>query len=430
MDRKGPARGTVAAIVAAAATMGVSACGHAPVRAQQVIQVSENACGTGWSDPHAGQQTLYFRNTGSNPTTADLIDAGTGAIYAEIPNIGPNTTRGTRVNLGGGTFAVRCAMEGSDNALITGPKITIPGKPVLTRPVGSASSASSPSRTAAAIQPVTAENLYGPDKQYTDYVAAGLSTLATDTDALRAAVDGGDAAAARTAWLTAHLDYERLGAAYDAFADFDDKLDGRAVSTVAASEDPAWLRKLPPPGPPGAAAGLPGGTADPQFTGFHRLEYGLWHGEPLTALAGATGQLDDTVHALVAAFPSMQVPLLDLGLRTHEILENTLQFELTGQADYGSGTGLATATANVAGTRELLTVLDPLLRSRYPQLPQVTTWLDRFESLVNSHHTNGTWTPVAALSLADRQHLNGTLSQLLEYLAPIATICTPRKTFQ
>ncbi|MGF6884010.1 iron uptake system component EfeO [Nocardia sp. GAS34] len=405
MDRKGPARGTVAALVVAAATMGASACGHAPVRAQQVIQVSENACGTGWSDPHTGQQTLYFRNTGSNPTTADLIDAGTGAIYAEIPNIGPNTTRGTRVNLGGGTFAVRCAMEGSDNALITGPKITIPGKPALTRPVGSASSASSPSRTAAAIQPVTAENLYGPDKQYTDYVAAGLSTLATDTDALRAAVDGGDAAAARTAWLTAHLDYERLGAAYGAFADFDDKLDGRAD-------------------------GLPGGTADPQFTGFHRLEYGLWHGEPLTALAGPTGQLDDTVHALVAAFPSMQVPLLDLGLRTHEILENTLQFELTGQADYGSGTGLATATANVAGTRELLTVLDPLLRSRYPQLPQVTTWLDRFESLVNSHHTNGTWTPVAALSLADRQHLNGTLSQSLEYLAPIATICTPRKTFQ
>lgn len=364
--------------------------------------MSENACGTGWSDPHAGQQTLYFRNTGSNPTTADLIDAGTGAIYAEVPNIGPNTTRGTRVNVGGGTFAIRCAMEGSDNALITGPKITIPGPPAPTRPVGAADP---PSPAPAAIQPVTAEDLYGPDKQYTDYVAAGLTTLATDTDALRGAVDGGDTTAARSAWLTAHLDYERLGAAYDAFADFDDKLDGRAD-------------------------GLPGGTSDPQFTGFHRVEYGLWHSEPLTALAGPTDQLDDTVHALVAAFPSMQVPLLDLGLRTHEILENTLQFELTGQADYGSGTGLATATANVTGTRELLTVLSPVLRTRYPHLPRVITWLDRFESLVNSHNTNGAWVPVASLSPADRQHLNGTLGQLLEYLAPIATICTPRKTFQ
>jgi iron uptake system component EfeO len=389
MDRKGPARRAVAALVAAAATIGVSSCGGNPsAGAQQVIQVSENACGTGWSDPHAGQQTLYLRNTGSNPATADLIDAGTGAIYAEVTNIGPNTTRGTQVNVGGGTFAIRCAMEGSDNALITGPKITIPGAPV-----------------AAAIPPVTAEDLYGPDKQYTDFVAAGLTTLATDTNALRGAVDGGDAAGARAAWLTAHLDYERLGAAYDAFADFDDKLDGRAD-------------------------GLPGGTSDPEFTGFHRVEYGLWHREPLTALAGPTGRLDDNVHALVAAFPSMQVPLLDLGLRTHEILENTLQFELTGEADYGSGTGLATAAAHVAGTRELLTVLAPLLRTRYPQLPRVTTWLDRFESLVNRHNTNGAWTPVASLSTAEREHLNGTLGQLLEYLAPIATICTPRKTFQ
>jgi len=395
------------AIVAAASILAVSSCGHAPaVDSQHIIQVSENACGTGWNDPHTGQQTLYFRNTGSNPTTVDLIDANTGVVYAEVPNIGSNTTRSTRVNVGGGTFAIRCAMEGSDNALINGPKITIPGAPI-----------------AAAIPPVTAEDLYEPDKHYTDYVAAGLTGLAADTDVLRAAVDRGDAAAARTAWLTAHLDYERLGAAYDAFGDFDDKLDGRAVTTAAASEGPA---ELPPPG---AAAGLPGGTTNPQFTGFHRVEYGLWHGEPLTSLAGPADRLGDDVHALVAAFPTMQVPLLDLGLRTHEILENTLQFELTSDADYGSDTTLATATANIAGTRELLTVLDPVLRTRYPQLPRVTAWLDRFESLLNAQHTNGTWTPVAVLSTPDRQRLNGTLSQLLEYLAPIATICTPRKTF-
>ena len=40
----------------------------------------------------------------------------------------------------------------------------------------------------------------------------------------------------------------------------------------------------------------------------------------------------------------------DLSLRTHEILENTLQFEFTGETDQGSHTGLATALANVQGT--------------------------------------------------------------------------------
>ncbi|GAA3156073.1 hypothetical protein GCM10017687_87630 [Streptomyces echinatus] len=42
------------------------------------------------------------------------------------------------------------------------------------------------------------------------------------------------------------------------------------------------------------------------------------------------------------------------GLRAHEILENTVQFELTGRTDYGSGSNLATARANLDGTRAVL----------------------------------------------------------------------------
>ncbi|MFI5782496.1 EfeM/EfeO family lipoprotein [Nocardia sp. NPDC051570] len=380
-----PRRGITAVAVAAALTATASCTGTPNL---QTIQVAENDCGTGWQNPRPGEQTLYLRNTGSNPTTVDLIDVGTGAIYAEVVDMGPNTTRGVRVRIGGGRFAFRCAMENSDNPMITGPVITLPG------------AAAGP-----AIAPVAPGDLYGPDAQYTAYVSKGLRQLAIDTDALRADIDRGDTAAARTTWLTAHLDYERLGAAYDAFGEYDDRLDGRAD-------------------------GLPGGVHDPRFTGFHRMEYGLWHTEPSVDLIGPANRLDTDVHALVADFPTMQVPIRDLGLRTHEILENTLQFQLTGDADYGSGTTLATAQANVDGTEELLSVLDPLLRTRYSPLPETTTWLHRFRTLLTAQHHDAHWTPVADLSEADRQHLDGTLGRLLEYLAPIATICTPRKTFQ
>ena len=47
------------------------------------------------------------------------------------------------------------------------------------------------------------------------------------------------------------------------------------------------------------------------------------------------------VNALLAWWPTQQIPLSDLGLRTHEILENALEFQLTGHDDYGSGTTLA-----------------------------------------------------------------------------------------
>jgi iron uptake system EfeUOB component EfeO/EfeM len=372
-----------------ALVVGASACAQ-PTAAPgpPIVDIAENTCGTGWHDPRPGDQTLEFRNTGADPVTVDLIDPDTGAVYAEVDNIGPNTSRSARVQVGGGRFAFRCAQEGSDNAMITGPVFTIAGAPA-----------------GPAIQPVTATDLYGPDQQYTAYVAAGLTRLAGDTDILRADIDRGDLVAARDAWLVAHLDYERLGAAYDAFDTFDNKIDGRAD-------------------------GLPGGTGDPGFTGLHRVEYGLWHGEPAATAAGPADQLAADVHDLVAAFGSMQVPIADLGLRTHEILENTLQFELTGSDDYGSGSTLATAAANVDGTRELLRVLDPVLRTRYPRLPQVIIWLDRFAAQLAGFDHDGRWTPVTELSPADRERLDGTLGQLLEYLAPIATLCTPRKTFQ
>ena len=148
--------------------------------------------------------------------------------------------------------------------------------------------------------------------------------------------------------MAAHLDYARLGAAYDTFGDFGDEIDGRPN-------------------------GLPGGVADPNFQGFLRLEYGLWHGQPLPVLVSVVDRLDTAVHGLVQQFPLMQTPANDVSLRTHEILENTLQFELTGEEDEGSHTTLATALANVQGTQLALTAIAPLLQQHDPQLLAAVT---------------------------------------------------------
>ena len=80
----------------------------------------------------------------------------------------------------------------------------------------------------------------------------------------------------------------------------------------------------------------------------------------------------------------LQPPLAlsDLALRTHEILENAMQFQLSGQDDFGSGTTLATMAAGIDATRAQLNMLHPLLVSRYQDLPALYNWLDRLQSLV------------------------------------------------
>jgi iron uptake system component EfeO len=350
------------------------------------IAVSRSACGTGWADPKPGAQTFRLHNTGSVTAEVDLIDPATGVIYGEVEGLGPATTRPLRVDLGNGSYAFRCLPE--DAGAIVGPAVRISG---------------GAERTGPGVAPVTHDDLLGPLKAYQQHVTTGLGELVANTGALKNAVHGGDRAASEAAWLTAHLTYERLGAAYDAFGDSDGALNG-------------------------TADGLPGGRADPGFTGFHRLELGLWHGEDLGPLAVVADQLDTDARALQTSFGDSQVDGNDLALRAHEIMENTLQFELTGRTDYGSGTALATARANLDGTRAVLDVLRPLLAPRYPDLSKVDSWLTRTQSTLDAaHRPDGSWTPLAQLSRPRRQQLDADVSELTELLAPIAAIAEPRR---
>jgi iron uptake system component EfeO len=350
------------------------------------IAISRSSCGTGWSDPKPGPQTFLLHNTGSVTAEVDLIDPATGVIYGEVEGLGPATTRPLQVNLGNGSYAFRCLPE--DASAIVGPASQVGG---------------GAERTGPGVAPVTHNDLLGPLKAYQEHVTTGLGELVANTGALKNAVHGGDRTASESAWLTAHLTYERLGAAYDAFGDSDGALNG-------------------------TTDGLPGGTADEGFTGFHRLESGLWHGEDLDALAGVADQLDTDAHALQTAFGDSQVDGNDLALRAHEIMENTLQFELTGRTDYGSATNLATARANLDGTRAVLDVLRPLLTPRYQQLPKLDSWLARTQTALDAtHRPDGSWTPLAQLDPKQHQKLNADVSELTELLAPIAAIAEPRR---
>ena len=172
----------------------------------------------------------------------------------------------------------------------------------------------------------------------------------------------------------AHLDYARLGAAYDTFGDFNDEIDGRPN-------------------------GLPQGVDDPSWTGFLRLEYALWQGHPAATVVSVVDQLDSYVHQLVLAFSEQTTPPNDLSLRTHEILENTLQFELTGETDQGSHTGLATAAANVQGTEMTLGAIAPLLQDEILRFsPRRPTTCAARHAARHLPGPGGTWTPVQSLT--------------------------------
>ncbi len=374
--------GPVLAVTLLAA--GLSGCGS-QTAAGNVITVSTGACGTGWHQVTPGMQTFQVRNSGTAGAEAYLINPATGAVFAEVSGLGPGTTRPMHLDLGSGSYAFQCFIQ--DTGTLTGPTVRVGGH----------------HQGAPGVLPVTTDDLLGPARVYHAYVSAGLDTLARQVGLLTRLIRTGRLNAARAAWLRAHLTYERLGAAYGTFGNYDTEIDGRPD-------------------------GLPRGVSDPAFTGFYRIEYGLWHGQGARQLGGPAATLDRDVLALRRFWPGMEVNLLDLGLRTHEILENALEFQLTGHDDYGSGTTLATTAANISGTRELLAILRPLLVARDPGLPAVYAGLDKLDSLlVAEQHPGGDWTPVRALGTDRRQQIDAAAGQLLQELAPIAAITEPRR---
>ncbi|MFE7213796.1 iron uptake transporter permease EfeU [Streptomyces sp. NPDC001698] len=385
--RRRPAWVVPVAVVAVPAVVAglVVALGRPKPAGAQTVAVSETECGKGFTAPKPGRQTFQMQNTGSKTSEVYLIDPATNAVYGEIEGLAPGTTRDLVATVAGGSYAWRCVPTGG--TAVTSKAVRVGG-----------------GTGATAVVPVSEQDLATPLKEYRQYVERGLATLVAQTGRLNADIQGGDLDAARADWLTAHRTYSSLGAAYGTFEDFDKKINGRPD-------------------------GLPGGVDDKDFTGFHRIEYGLWHSQGADRLKAPARQLADAAAGLRKAFPTQAFDPGDLPLRAHEILENTLQFELTGQSDQGSGTELATADANLAGTSELLTVLKPLLTSRAPHLlPTLDADTARLQKLLDAARHGNVWTPVNRLDALTRARLDGATGQLLEDLAPVPDLLEIRKS--
>ncbi|MGW3199280.1 EfeM/EfeO family lipoprotein [Streptomyces sp. NPDC001118] len=349
-----------------------------------VIDVSQSHCGSGWTRPEPGVRTFDLHNSSDGAAEVYLEDPGSQAVYGEVEGIGPGTTRELTVQLGKGSYAFKCVPDDAD--AVTGPTVHI------------TSGARGPGAA-----PVTQHDLIPPALAYQKWVGGGLDGVVRLTTQLKDAIDGGDLAAARSAWLPAHLEYERLGAAYDAFGDADAAING-------------------------TGAGLAGGVHDKDFAGFHRIEYGLWHGESAAGLRAPAAALVKAVTGLRDSWSQTRMDPAQLGLRAHEILENTVQFELTGRTDHGSGSNLATARANLDGTREVLSQLRPLLTTRYADLPLLDKELDRAQHTLDGFRHGDRWTPLGELSRAQREQADSVLGDLVERLASVATLCDPRRT--
>lgn len=241
-----------------------------------------------------------------------------------------------------------------------------------------------------------------PIATYRRYVTASLGTMLSELDRLQSAIDSGDLAASRAAWLVADRRYESIGAAYGAFGELDAKING-------------------------TPAGLPGGIRSKDFTGLHRVEYDLWQRGSTTAAAKPTAELKADVRKLHAQMPQKKIDSLEYALRAHEVLEDSLHLQLAGVASPWSGSALNSLDGNVAGTRVVLASLSPMIKQRNSLvLSQAKSSINRLATEVNSLQHGGRFPEWDQLKLADRERVNGLTAAAAERLAYVPELIDPR----
>ncbi|MBO1737921.1 EfeM/EfeO family lipoprotein [Leifsonia sp. TF02-11] len=378
--------GVLAAVVAVVIVLAVAtrpAAVSAAPSSEIAVTAGLDDCGDGWGaggKAAGGTAAFDVGNTTVGGIEVYLQAVDTQKVYLDLESIGAGAHAHARVTLGSGRYRFICLPADADP--VRGPTVA-----VGPAPKGSA--------LTPGIVPVTRADLIPAAQAYGAWVASRLPALRQQAAAVAADAEEGDLAAARRDWLTAHTSYETLGAAYGAFGDIGDAIDG-----------------------------LPGHG----LTGFHAVEAPLYTGAPASAVVGPAQTLVADIDALIAAFPSAQINPGDMGLRAHEIVEDALRDVLAGAADAGSGTELATIDANLSGAGQALAPLHAILASRYPDLSATQQSITTTQTLVESFRgADGTWTRLSALTTTQRERVDAALSETAELLAPVAAICDPRR---
>jgi high-affinity iron transporter len=369
----------------------ISTSSKSSARVEQ-IALADSTCAPGWQAPSSGRYRFVVVDGSPHAASVALEQALSGIIVARLPTAAPGSREPLVVPLqAGDVYRWSCTVAGSTRYSTA---VQVPA-------AGDAGSVQTPS-------PPATVDLIRPLGLYAAYVQRLLPALRGQLGALRAQIAAGSLAGAEQAWLTAHLTWLGIGQddqAYGAFGELGGEIDATAAGNV-------------------------GGSASPRFTGFHRVELDLWERHDLTAAARDTAVLIGLVDRLTPASVGADLPATTLGidswvLRCHEILEDALRDSLSAEDDYGSHTDLASLTADVAATREMLDVLAPLLAPRQPALvPSARGELTAIDRTIAAIHPSLAlpWPAITSLPPRARARVDAAVDAALETLAPVSEL--------
>jgi iron uptake system component EfeO len=389
----GPSRTSRAAVSATAVALGatLAACGAAgggtgaagataPAADPRTVNVTITAaqgCTASTLTAPAGALTFNIVNKDATGISEFELQSGE-RIVAEKENLPPGFSGAFSVNVDGGNYTLYCPGAPQESTAFT---VT-----------GTAASATGSANGEAALTQGT--------KQYADYVNTQIGYLEKTSEALATALKGTDLKAAQDAYMKARPYYEKIEPVAESFTVGNDDLD--AAIDARDGDVPA-----------------------DQWTGFHKIEQGLFAQQSLAGLAPLGDGLVANVKKLQTLSSGLAYKPFELANGAQDLLDEVGSSKITGEEERYSHIDLLDFQANDEGAEQAFADLRPALTTIDGTLTnQISSSFTSLNKLVDSYRTGTNPSGFAlysTLNAADKQKLAAAVKAVQEPLSQVAS---------
>ncbi|WP_295046678.1 iron uptake system protein EfeO [uncultured Paracoccus sp.] len=346
--------------------------------ADMTVSVGDRTCDPARITVAGGKRSFEILNASDRPIEWEILDGV--MVVAERENIAPGYRQTLTVQLAPGDYAITCGL--------------------LSNPRGTLHVTASDEAAAAASQ-VTLRTFLGPLSEYRVYLVMQANAAVKTAQALRTAIAAGDLTAAQAAWRAARIPYRHVEPLAARLSDLENAIDPNA-------------------------AYLAGRESDPGFSGYHRLEYGLFRQNSTEGLLPVADRLVADLEDLSARLKTVK---LDPALLT--ALPGAMAGQLaTAHVPAGENlyarNDLEELQASLEGIGKLSGLLRPVAAGVDPGLDRdIGAAQAQVDHDLAALRQGDGWPPYDQVPDDRRQHLAGSLTALqatLDRLQPVIGI--------
>lgn len=324
------------------------------------VTIHAHACEPNALTAPAGRASFRIINRSDRAVEWEILDGV--LVVEERENIAPGLSQVINANLLPGDYAITCG-------LLSNPRGTLHVTPTA---ASDAQAKAKPSMVA----------FIGPLSEFRVYLSGQGSALIKAVTALQQAIDAGDLAQAQALYVQAREAYQRLAPASQRLAELDNAINARADYFEKREQDPA-------------------------FSGFHRLEYGLFQQHSLDGLAPVAQRLVADVTTLKQQLLAQSLPPEQLVSIVVRNLNSLAQVRASsGEEERYSHIDLNGFVANLDVARKVVDLMRPLLgKSAAGLLPTIDSALNAFDAQLAAFKVGNTYSTYDSITADQRQQI-------------------------